>query len=100
MIVRALSAPTTPRSLGREELGTELTVRDPRPTTPTRAQPVRLHRHRPTAQHPTIMIHQCRDLFVLTQVDRQNRPVTTDHRNLRGLSTAIMLLLRHDRRFD
>jgi hypothetical protein len=43
-------------------------------------QRMRLALDHPSAQHPAIMIHQRRDLLVLTQVDRQDRPIHSDDR--------------------
>src|SRR6266536_503463 len=57
-------------------------VPDGLPTRP-RQQPgqrVRLRLDRPAAQHPTVVIHQRRDLLVLTQIDRQDRQIRGDDR--------------------
>jgi hypothetical protein len=41
---------------------------------------MRLALDHPPAQYPAIVIHQRRDLLVLTQIDRQDRPIHSDDR--------------------
>src|SRR6266536_5341530 len=44
-----------------------------------RSQIVRLHQRDLAGQRHVVVVHQCRDLLVLTQINREHRTVTTNH---------------------